>query len=108
MEKILIATLLAMTASTASAGWSVGTVKSYLVMRYGKFFFTAGANQDTASCNLAGEWAVDINGSEAAAGKAIMAAIMAAHMSGKNVRVIGKGVCDAWGDRETVEYVVVE
>lgn len=95
-------------APSVFAGTSVGTVNSYLVSRYGKLFFKAGTTQSPPACSTGGDFAVDLVGPDGAAGKAILAVIMAAHAGGKTVHVYGKGNCDVWGDRETVEYVVVE
>ena len=108
LKKIFVFTLLAVASSVASAGASSGTISSYLVSRYGKLFFVAGPTDNSPSCSGAGHWAVDLVGPDAAAGKAILAAVIAAQMSGKRVFVQGKCVCDVWGDRETVDYISVE
>ena len=107
MKRIFLALAILVLSPSAFCGQSSGPVGSYLVSRYAKLFFNAGAASSRPACSPNNEWAVDLSGPDAAAGRAILATIIAAHASGKTVHVIGKGVCDVWGDRETVEYVVV-
>jgi hypothetical protein len=40
------------------------------------------------------------------AGKAQYAMLMAAYLSGKNVRIDGSGTCTRWGDGEDIEAVL--
>jgi len=108
MKKLLVACMLVALSSPVFAGTSAGPVSSYLVSRYGKLFFKAGDTASRPACSYNGDWAVDLVGPDGAAGKAILAVIMAAHAAGKTVQVYGKNNCDVWGDRETVEYVVVQ
>ena len=108
MKKLLVALMLAALAPSVYAGNSAGKVNSFLVTRYGNLFFKAGVPQSAPACSVAGEYAVSLVGTDGPAGKAILAAIMAAHAGGENVYVIGNGKCDVAGDRETVEYVVIE
>jgi hypothetical protein len=107
MRKICLALAILVLSPSAFCGDSSGTVGSYLVYRYGKLFFNAGPATSRPACSPGNEWAVDLVGPDAAAGRAMLATIIAAHISGKTVYVHGKGVCDVWGDRETVDYVVV-
>jgi hypothetical protein len=108
MKKSAFAAILLALAPSVYASTSVGTVSSYLVSRYGKLFFRAGVTQSPPLCSVAGEFAVDLVGPDGAAGKAILEVIMTAQAAGKTVHMYGKGTCDVWGDRETVEYVVIE
>ena len=73
-----------------------------------KGFFHAGTATSRPACSANGDWAIDLVGSNAAAGKAMLAAIIAANAQGKSVHVVGTGACDVGGDRETVQYIVVD
>jgi hypothetical protein len=106
MKKLLTAVVTFITATSAYAGTSTGIVQNFHVMSAGKLFFYNGVIDGRPSCNN-GAWAVDLIGPNAAAGKAIYATILMAYSTGKTVFVQGKGTCDVWGDRETVEYVYV-
>lgn len=41
------------------------------------------------------------------AGQATMAAILAAHLTGQTLDITGRGVCDVWGDTETIAWMNV-
>jgi hypothetical protein len=106
-KTILLFSIFLITKNCFAVGTSVGVVSSYLVSIYGKLFFHAGDANSRATCSN-GDWAVDLIGPNAAAGKGILAAVISANAQGKTVHVYGTGLCDVWGDRETVEYIVVE
>lgn len=107
MKKIVLAFSMAALSGPALCGTSSGPVGNYLVSSSGKLFFSAGTASNPPACSPGNEWAIDLVGPNAAAGRAMLAALLAAHAVGKTVSVIGKGVCDVWGDRETVDYIVV-
>lgn len=37
----------------------------------------------------------------------MLATLLEAQAANKNIVVSGRGVCDIWGDRESVDYIVV-
>jgi hypothetical protein len=49
-------------------------------------------------------WAVDVKNP---GGRAIYAMVLQAFALGKNLTVIGTGVCDVWGNSETVSWVYI-
>lgn len=73
----------------------------------GNVFFQAGVQISPPACSVANNWAIQVTGPNAAGGKAILATLIAAQAANKSVVVVGTGVCDIAGDRETVSYVVV-
>jgi len=105
MKKILLSLLMFSLSTPAFCGHSQGPVKSYLVTIHGKLFFQASAGSSRPACSTIDEWAIDLVGPNAAAGRAMLAVIMSAHASGKSVHVYGEGKCDVWGDRETAAGV---
>lgn len=107
MKKILLAFIIVVVSAPAFCGESSGPISSYLVSRYGKLFFASGPGSNRPACSLSNDWAVDLAGPDAAAGRAMLGVILAAHAAGKTIAVVGKGVCDVSGGRETVEYIVV-
>jgi hypothetical protein len=70
----------------------------------GQIFVIASNTTSQPPCAVYG-FAFDLNGSAAVGGKAMLAQLMAAQASGRPVNIIGKGVCDVWGDRETIVAV---
>jgi hypothetical protein len=95
------------TSLIASAGAGDGRISNYLVSSNGMFFFQTENMPDRIGCNTENAFAISMTGPNASAGKAIIATVIAAEAQGKTVRVIGKGSCDLWGDRETVDYITV-
>lgn len=65
-------------AVTANAGESEGVISSYLVSVYGKLFFHAGTASSRPACSN-GDWAIDLVGSNVAAGKAMLVTVIAAN-----------------------------
>ena len=106
MKKTALLLSLLLTAPCVFAGSSTGPITGVIVNRYGKLFFTAGSVTAKATCSN-GEWAVDLVGPDGPAGKAMLATVLSAQAQGKSIYVGGKGNCDVWGDRETVEYIIV-
>lgn len=106
IKKFIVSFLILALSAPAYCGDSEGPVKRYLVIIQGKVFFSAGAATSRPACNTTDEWAIDLVGTNAAIGRAMLAVIMSAHASGKNVHVYGTGKCDVWGDRETATGVI--
>ena len=108
MKKLAAAFFLYCLAISANAGESIGVISYYFVTLYGKVFFHAGTATARPACSVNGDWAIDLVGPNAAAGKAMLATVIAANAQGKSVHIVGTGACDVWGDRETVHYIVVD
>lgn len=107
MCKVALTLLMAVfVQGNAVAGQSTGKVEHIISNSGGQIFFRAGDMPQQPGCSQ-NAWAFDMNGANAAGGKAMLAVIIAAQAQGKQITVIGKGVCDVWGDRESVSYVVV-
>lgn len=41
-------------------------------------------------------------------GQVIVSGLLAVHGEGRKVQIGGKGVCDVWGDTETISYILTE
>jgi hypothetical protein len=102
----LFSILISLQLSAVANGSGNGTIVFVLSNFSGQVFFKTNGMQSQPSCATDG-WAFDMNGSAASGGKAMLALLIAAQAAGKQVSVVGKGVCDVWGDRESVSYVVV-
>lgn len=94
-----------LTAGNCYAGASEGLVAAPLAHSEGYFMFNAGAHANKPSCSTQGEsWAVNL---ATVGGRGIQSTVLAAHAQGKRLYVEGKGVCDAWLDRETASFVII-
>lgn len=70
--------------------------------------FRTAQNLNKASCSTAHggtEWAFSL---ESKHGEAIYALVLSANAQGKNVKVVGAGDCNVWGDRERPRYVIID
>lgn len=90
--------------NNAFASTSTGKVTVVLSMVSGAFFFHVVTAPDRPACSN-GDYALALTGNDGPGGKVTVALIMQAIALGKEITVQGKGVCDVWGDRETVLYV---
>ena len=109
MKKLLTAIIFFCIASNcAIAGDSYsGKIQQILITSSGYVFFRAGDQNPPAACSPSQEWAFQLVGVNANGGKAMLAQLLAAQASNKEVRVVGSGVCDIIGDRQTVGYIIV-
>lgn len=98
--------LLSLIPASAVADVTTGKVTVVLSMVSGAFFFHTVVAADRPACSN-GDYAIPLTGTDGPGGKVAVATIMQAIALGKEVTVVGKGVCDVWGDRETVLYVVM-
>lgn len=89
-----------------SGGTGSGTISFILPTAYGQVFFKTTNAQSQPACSTQG-WAFDLTGANAIGGKAMLATLLTALAAGKQVNIVGKGNCDVWGDRESVDYLVV-
>jgi hypothetical protein len=96
--------LLAMAPSLAHAGSSQGLITAILAgQQEPQVFFSAGVHQNKPACSTQGDhWAISI---ATPGGKATQAVLLTAYALKKPIHVEGKGVCDVWSDRETVNYL---
>lgn len=93
-------------ASQASAS-NVGPayVQNGVLTDSGAGIFTLSANPPSyAACANQQRYAVNL---ATPAGQAMWASILTALKSHSQVSVVGKGVCDVWGDTESVQYLQV-
>jgi hypothetical protein len=91
--------------ASLAVGSSAGAVSQPLTLGSdpGVFIFTAGPHTSKPACSTVGnDWAVNLT---TPAGRSQQALVMLAYAMGKSVGVAGKGVCDAWSDRETPGYL---
>jgi hypothetical protein len=111
MKKYLLILVCALAPSWALATVATGLVSGPLVTIHGfgifgmtgSYSFT-GTKPACATNPVGSHWAINIT---TPTGRTMWAAVLQAHALGKNVVINGKGVCDAWGDRETVDYVLI-
>ena len=67
--------------------------------------FNVGTHGNKPACSSVGDqWALSLSSS---AGRAMYALLLAASMQGQTVHVQGTGLCDAWPDRESPRWLVV-
>jgi hypothetical protein len=116
MKKHLLTLCLAITAlvapSVALASTSNGLVSTPLVTQWGAGLFGvqatgssfAGTKPACSTAPASTQWAISLG---TPIGRAMWASVLQAHALGKVVYINGKGVCDAWADRETVDYVQI-
>ena len=89
--------------SAHAAGVSTGTVGAVLAGEGPVVFFHSGTHQNKPACSTVGDdWAINL---ATPGGKALHATLLTAYALKKSIYVSGKGVCDAWSDRETVNYL---
>jgi hypothetical protein len=108
MRKAIAVWLLIVAASSALAnGASVGVVTVPLVLSdSGVFMFMAGTPSGQPSCERipSQPWVLNV---KTDGGKATYSMLLVAYSQGKTVTVYGNGLCDVWGDRETVTAISV-
>lgn len=101
INKIAIATCIAVLSCSAQAGSSSGKVTSLIINSSNYLFFTAGVKIGSPSCGNNNEWAINLT---TAQGKTIYALLLSAQAQDKTVNVAGGNTCNNWGDREDVLY----
>lgn len=95
---------LATAAQATSAGW--GHVSTIAVQHAGVAFFTLDANMPSAwpSCATAQRYAINL---ATPGGQALYSALLTAQKARSLVALFGTGVCDAWADSESTDYILV-
>lgn len=68
-------------------------------------FNVSGVRSNMPACATAGNrWAFSDSN---AGGQGTLSALLTAYAAGKLVTIYGTGVCDVWGDTESVDYIVI-
>jgi hypothetical protein len=98
------AAAISMLSFNANAGTASGKLGYITSTRNTLFAFNVGAIADRPACAASNEFAID---NSTAAGKAMIASILAAQAQGLVINVSGSGNCDVWGDRESAGYVSI-
>ncbi len=111
MKKYLLSLFICLAPCLALATTSGGLVTGPLTTQWGVGIFgvaASGAFQGTkpacATNPPSSHWVIEI---KTATGRAMWASVLQAHALGKTLFVNGKGNCDWWGDRESVDYVQI-
>lgn len=86
----------------ANAGSAAGKVTGVTATRAALWAFSVGTNIGRPACATTNDFAID---NSTAAGKVMIASILAAQAAGLVVNVSGTGNCDVWGDRESAASV---
>jgi hypothetical protein len=105
-KNLFVALVCLCSATFGFAGEQAGTVDTLHVrISDGLIYFTlkGGAITGKPACSSGNYWM--IRSETAQAGKMQYAALLAAQMAGKNVRVFGLNTCVRWGDGEDVDGV---
>ncbi|AJP70586.1 hypothetical protein TS85_00185 [Sphingomonas hengshuiensis] len=98
------------TFTPASASYSqFGSISLIHGMPNGAMIFTHdGARTATPSCATgatATRWAINATTD---GGKLQASMLLSAYALNKKIVVLGTGTCSAWGDTETVDYIIIE
>lgn len=102
---ILIALFLLAMASRAWASSSgSGLVSGILMTSQTAFFNHSGTRSTRPSCATIDRWAFD---SSTAGGQSLLATLLTAYATGRQISVLGTGTCSIWGDTETVAYIQI-
>jgi hypothetical protein len=109
MKKVGLALCAALLPMLAAASESEGLVVSPLATQYGAVMFgvaTSGTVTGTKpSCATGPQWTQWAFDAKTVAGRNMYATVLQAQALGKVLHVVGKGNCDAWGDRESVDFL---
>jgi hypothetical protein len=114
--RIVLAVLLALQCSLASAGSTTGTVVQYFTFEWPGippllFVYISSSSSNAASCGAttasSNRW---VTRTDTPAGKSHMVAVMLAKTLGNPISIYGKGglygnPCDDWGDTESIHMV---
>lgn len=68
-------------------------------------FNQTGTRTSRPACASLDRWVIGVS---SAAGQMMASALLTAWSLHKRITVVGNGLCDVWGDTETVSYFVVE
>lgn len=107
MKKTLL-TILTLLSLDSIAGYQIGSV-DYVIVRASDgltyFNLKTGTPVDKPECATHGYWMIKDENSEV--GKKQYAMILAAHASGKPVKITGMNTCTHWGDGEDVNAIQI-
>ncbi|MFK0298748.1 hypothetical protein ACIQTU_05970 [Brevundimonas sp. NPDC090276] len=83
---------------------SMGTVYGVMAHDTGNaFFYQTGTRTTRPTCATEDRW---VFGIATPTGQAMMATLLTAYATGRNVTIQGTGVCSVWPDTETVQSIV--
>jgi hypothetical protein len=106
--KNFIGIILIILSFNSYAGSQTGTV-NYIIVRASDglvyFLLKGGALDSQPACATHGYWMIKDENSNA--GKQQYSMILAAHASGKTVKVTGMNSCSRWGDGEDVNSIQI-
>ena len=106
MKILIFALIISLTCPSVYAGSSAGLITnpfsgSTSILNG----FTAGIHQNKPACSTLGDdWAFNATTPE---GKAMLALLLTAYSLKKPIHVEGKGVCDVYPYRESVDYFYI-
>jgi hypothetical protein len=107
MFRVAVAMTLSLVGVGAEAGSSSGRIIVLMAHVHDIVIFeTAGDHADRPACSLgSNQWALSLS---TLTGRAMYALLLSAQAQGKEVHVMGSGLCDAWGDRERPLYIFMQ
>ena len=103
---LTIAFIASMPPSAFAGSVSGAKIISVLAAEADAFFITVNLpNVGSPGCAVVpGRWVVRTS---TASGKAMIATALSAMALNQTVYIYGKGVCEVWGDTETINYLIV-
>lgn len=107
MKKILSLVLLVLFSQFVQAGSSPGGQVEFILVHSGDVvMFSVGEHINKPECSTVGnEWALSLTTEK---GRAMYAMLMASAAQRLPVSVMGENACNAWGDRESPYYMVID
>jgi len=106
MKKSIICLLFALLTLPVYAGSQISTV-SWIIVRATDgltYFRLNGQITGSPTCATSPQWTIN---EKTEAGKMQYSMLLAAHASGKKVRVVGTGKCNRWADQEDVNFIQI-
>lgn len=108
LKSIAAATLLALscTANVGAAetsGSANGLVNAIMVHEGNAVFFNVGNHATPPTCGAGSvDWAISLTTEE---GRAMYSLLLTAAATKTSISIVGTGLCNVWGDRETPKYI---
>lgn len=100
---VALAAITAFAAPALASEASMGTVYGVLAHDTGNaFFYQTGTRTARPACATEDRWVFGIT---TPTGQAMMATLLTAYATGRNVTIQGTGVCSVWSDTETVQSI---
>lgn len=100
-----IFTLILISFATTSGETPSGLIRQIMVHSGDIVIFNAGEHSNKPECSTVGsDWALSLSSEK---GKAMYALLLSASAQGLPITVIGENACNAWGDRESPHYMLI-